>query len=503
MRDADPAPARGAEGVLKGAGLLMLLLLAAGALALYWPALDARPYGDDNSYVFDPPPSSSLEFFVKPNPYQNFYRPLGAAIHAEVARRAGATKLPVHALVLALHVLLCWLVVRGGRRLGWSRLEAGLAGLIMLVSQANALAVASVDGLSQVGATLCVYLGLYSLWLAAALENGSTMVRGLPWAGSMIAFGTALLFKETGAGFITAAAGILAILGWRSGGVRAIVRRLALLWPHAVILTGYLALRASVLAGKEPPVGGRYGLEIGPGIVENLLQLAFASLTPSSTVSVFLALRTGNTAAGAAHALATLLLVGAVTWGILRSPRAAPVPLLLLVALLVSAPVIALRHVSELYAYGLMPCVALAMGLGLGSLFRGARRAAWRVPVAAGLLLLFLAHATATRDKAARIRANGERAAELIPAIAARVPEVPRGGALHLLNAPGEGPEYSVFVCHGFNVLRDGLYRIQMEAGRRDFGIYLLQAGEWDAAPPNPAGVVRLTLEDVGHNDVR
>ena len=93
----------------------------------------------------------------------------------------------------------------------------------------------------------------------------------------------------------------------------------------------------------------------------------------------------------------------------------------------------------------------------------------------AGLLILILAllasNVVGIRQKAALMRANGERATELLNQVVTFVPEVPEGGELVLLNPPGQYVRYSTFLLPNFHVLNYGLHRIKQLGERNDFTI--------------------------------
>jgi hypothetical protein len=193
---------------------------------VYAPGLDTPRIGDDFDIVFDDPGSKVFRYFTRPNENSEFYRPLEAAFSAIVQAAAGTRTWPIQVTHICLHSLLAWWVSVVILGLGFSRLQAALGGIFMVVSQANVFAVLSNDTLSQVGATLCGCWALWNLYRAhvpsphapddAAPRNRIDRGR---YAVFIVLVVFALLFKESGISTVSLAIVLLVALKLRESGV--------------------------------------------------------------------------------------------------------------------------------------------------------------------------------------------------------------------------------------------------------------------------------------------
>ncbi|HEY1214394.1 MAG TPA: hypothetical protein VGE93_12240, partial [Bryobacteraceae bacterium] len=136
-------------------------------------------------------------------------------------------------------------------------------------------------------------------------------------------------------------------------------------------------------------------------------------------------------------------------------------------------PTFLLEHVSELYVYNAVPFVALIMGVGFGAIWR------WNNSgrAVAGILIgLFLIGQTlASRQKAALMTLNGNRAAQVISAIDGYVRQLPPHSKVDLIRAATNAPTYSVFVLNGFDVLDYGNIKLGAVLGRPDVRIDIVE----------------------------
>ena len=138
-------------------------------------------------------------------------------------------------------------------------------------------------------------------------------------------------------------------------------------------------------------------------------------------------------------------------------------------------PVVALRHVSELYAYNCTPVISILVGVALGHMWRLARRRIpWRSAAVVLVAVILGSQLVAAREKTYLMKDCGVRASQLLPQIVSCVDAVPRQGELVLLNPPVRAAAYSVFHVYGYDVLLDGLHRIQELTGRPDIKIEIL-----------------------------
>jgi len=121
----------------------------------------------------------------------------------------------------------------------------------------------------------------------------------------------------------------------------------------------------------------------------------------------------------------------------LNNPNAGPAPAScsspcnLAATSLVVTPVLLMQHVSELYAYALLPTAALLLGYGYGATLIDRRRLV-RTVAAVSLGLFVVGQAVATRVKAGQMARNGERATAHSPQrrLAWRVDPTPRSRSL-------------------------------------------------------------------------
>jgi hypothetical protein len=480
-------------------GWLPWILL--GACCLYAPGLHIPYFADDFQIVFSSPGSKILYFFAHPNPDNHFYRPIEAACAAAFQGIWGLDTLPGHLLILAIHLALGLLVARTARRLGCSPLQASLAATLMLVSQANALAVLSNDTLSQVCCTLFGYVAVICYAHGLLERHEGPAAHAVPpaaWrAAGVGAFLIALFSKETAVSFLPILAGLAAAEAWwardRAGGMR---RLLTGVLPLLAGMTVYLCVR-SWIVGHGPVVGpGRYDFHFGANVLLNSGLLLAVAVLPLSSVTVILALQSGDLGV-LTGAIACGAVIGAVVLsGIRKHPRRKTLAAVAGVGWLALCPMVALNHVSELYDYNAMPCIAILVGAGLGRVVEA--REASRLTRSVGLALvaaLVLAHGLAVRSKTDQMRANGDRASVLIEALKSWIGAIPEHGILELVNPKPSGPAYSAYLMNGFDVLSEGMAGVAVALGREDLQVQISEAdGPPESRPSDPA--LSLTLRN-------
>lgn len=231
----------------------------------------------------------------------------------------------------------------------------------------------------------------------------------------------------------------------------------------------------------------------------------FSAVTPVSSADAFVWFTTGATPASAAVITATTLFLLFVVIGLWHArARVKLIVFLASCAVLVLFPMILLNHVSELYTYNAMPFVSFLVGVGMGQYLElPGKRIRFRAAVLTFIVLVFFAHMFAVGKKAGMMRESGRRATVLLNQIEPHVHKVPPGGTMILVNPPGEIPDYSWFLCHGFNVLKCSLNRIHQLSGRHDFDIKIVEYS--DAVPgqsESDGSVVVLTLSGEGASKV-
>jgi hypothetical protein len=464
-----------------------VLLLSSLAVAI--PAIDAPYFSDDFQFVFADPALDPAHYFAWHNPHNIFYRPIQSAFLAAVQIGWGLSTWPIHSVHVVLHAALAMLVLTSLVELGFRRRDAALASLLVAVSQAAAMTVSSNDTLSQLLGVLAGYLSVRAFHASArsscrALLYDRRYLSGLAWlAVSLFSQETSVAFVAMGAFALLAGTGGIGARGRR---VRAAAARVA---PLILVLVLYLAARGAA-AGAGPGLGENdYGITVGPNIARNLAMLWVAATTPFSSVSMFTAVsapdRMTLAALGVVYA-AFAAIVGAGLW---RRRRHGRLWRLWVLALLSVASIVPVNHVSELYAYQLLPVAAAIVAWGLGGLHDAAGRSAWIVVVAA----VIASHALAAHSKATLLDENARRAATLLDPVVAHARGLARGGELVLRNPAHSPPEYSMFRMSGFNYLRHADFYIARRAGRDDISVRIAPADEPGLAPA--PGRVILVLD--------
>jgi hypothetical protein len=466
------------------------LICCALTVLLYLPWLSAPYYSDDFLFYFAPPPPHLYDFFRMPGASAQLYRPAESIILRIIQSRFGFHTVAIHLVAIAAHASLCSMVWLAATRLKLTRFAALIAVACMLLTQVAPPALLGNDSMSQaMGAALCAL----SLLIASvayqnrAYLNGSGNLRASPnlldIAGA-VAFFAGLLFKETGLGLVFPIALLSFLPGFRkSGWFSGVKATVAQMLPYAGLTLVYLFLRL----GARGPLsgGGSYRIGLGFNVPRNLAQEAIALINPVSSVGVFIGAVTRSYGVLLVAALASGVVLIALTVGLWRIPA---VPKFLLVcAACALVPAILLEHVSELYAYNAAPYFALLVGLAAGSL--GQRR---KQALAIALGLTIGSQIFADRQKAALMDANGKAAERLLPAIQQYIDHMPAGGEIILAQLPVAEPRYSIYLLHGLDVLAIGCWHFGAIFGRPDVAVTLMPMEEAMALPPDRT---RLMLE--------
>lgn len=336
------------------------------------------------------------------------------------------------------------------RRWNSSRLQAAIGSIFMAAAQANVLAVASLDTLSQVGATLFGFAALYPLLAGPSAlrrdpqaETSANPNRWLVLPPVLLAL--SLFFKESGLSYgLMIGSGIL-VREWRRGsGANRLLRIVTRISPVFAVSVLYLLLRAQTAAAGPTFGPGGYDLRFGANIPGNAILLAVGGSIPVSSVRVFESLSREDLARGSAMLVAGLGFALLVAFGVRRRGAGDRRLHFALAALLVLAflPMAIMNHVSELHVYNAMPLFAMLSGAGLGSLLerrdlaKADRTLLWAVSA-----ILPVARVLSVWEKIRLMADNVERAARLLQAVVSSVDTVPRGGTLFLVNPDPAGPE--------------------------------------------------------------
>lgn len=467
---------------MPGARTRFLLLIPATLLLLVvlGPVLTGPFFSDDFQFVLDDPTRHVLGSFGELHPYR-LYRPLQLSIIALSQTLFGETTLPVRIVAMAVHLALIALILRAFGRLGLSLAAASAATLWLASSQLLPPAVGGNDTISLV---LGTFFGSLAAWWLWPVPARGVRERRLGYA--LVAYTLALLSKESSLGYLPVLAALLAVPP-RESARRAVLVALAL----SGVTVGYLLLRQS-LGAEGPRFGPDGNWTFGTNLLVNAVQLGITSLLSVSTVDVFTGVMRkewGVVLLAGAGLLALAIIVGAG----LGPRRIFGLAIGTVLSLAVLAPVLPMRHVSELYAYALLPPAALLVGVGVGGAWSrgGTGRRAGLVLV---LVLLVLGQADAARRKSRDMARNGHVAGPLLGQLIAVARHLPSGGTLILVEPEPARPQYSVYHMDGFRLTPpEEIVRL---SGRKDLHVLQLPANATALSESVATGTLRLTLAE-------
>ncbi|GIV51970.1 MAG: hypothetical protein KatS3mg038_2491 [Candidatus Kapaibacterium sp.] len=477
----------------------LFLLMLLGTAILYAQGLSIGYYGDDFQYIFARPGEMIWRIFVEPNPAHAWYRPLSSALIAATQALVGWETWPIHAVNILLHALLAWLVVRFLQREGFSLPYQVAAALVMIASQANAAAILQTDTTSQIAGT---YFGCLTLWLLYrdASEDRSDARHSIPsrvhW-GALATFALSLLSKESSLGFLPMI-GVLFVAAerhnqpWKQRLVRALVATL----PYAAIVGFYFALRAAIGIPTTLQVDEYRTVRLGPNVLVNIAQLAFAAVIPTSTVTGYFTLTSGTVLEKVLLILATGAVVGVAGYGLWHCREHRRVlGVAALFALMGMFPTAMINRVSELYVYNSFPFFAVLLGVGFGRTWELIRsRRALVILFSIGAFVLGLSHIVAISQKASLAYLNGIRARGLLEQLVRYAESAPPNTAIVLLRQVEQEdrrlklyrlleprpfqaglsvwsigyPKYSVYVLDDYSLLAGNPYLLGIITSRTD-----------------------------------
>jgi hypothetical protein len=101
----------------------------------------------------------------------------------------------------------------------------------------------------------------------------------------------------------------------------------------------------------------------------------------------------------------------------------------------------------------------------------------WSI-IAVSVVLLSTMNVLAIQSKAHLMNANGERSSLLLSRIIPYLEKIGKDDQLLLLDPTPDGVEYSVFLMSGFNVLDEGLNRINQLSRRADLRIKVISQSQ-------------------------
>jgi hypothetical protein len=401
----------------------------------------------------------------------------------------------VQGLAMFCHIAASAFIFLGLIRLGLPRTSALLASVLFVTHPTAASAVLGNDSTSQLHSG---WLSLLGAWLIAS-SMGLIPVPELSVAGpdgirkgrfllGLLAIVVALLFKETALGFLLVA-GLLVLLAACRNNIDWKAASLTLL-TSAAVLGGYMLLRRTM--GLSMPTAGSTAVAIGMNIPRNLLQLFMASVTPVSSVQIYVATVEHAWLLLAGLALGPLLVVAALVYGLLRPTKEHSIRNTAVFAgsiLCVFFPAFMVYHVSELYAYAALPLVtgviALAIRKTNGKPFVGQ-------VIALVAIIIATIQVQAVWSKAKLMKQNGEASERLVGQLVEVVRKLPPNTTLYLQDMQGNQPAYSVYLERGFAPITDAARYIKYLADRPDVTIRFVR--DKTAIPENPRGVIVVPL---------
>jgi hypothetical protein len=401
----------------------------------------------------------------------------------------------VQGLAMFCHIAASAFIFLALIRLGLPRTSALLASVLFVTHPTAASAVLGNDSTSQLHSG---WLSLLGAWLIAS-SMGLIPVPELSVAGpdgirkgrfllGLLAIVVALLFKETALGFLLVA-GLLVLLAACRNNIDWKAASLTLL-TSAAVLGGYMLLRRTM--GLSMPTAGSTAVAIGMNIPRNLLQLFMASVTPVSSVQIYVATVEHAWLLLAGLALGPLLVVAALVYGLLRPTKEHSIRNTAVFAgsiLCVFFPAFMVYHVSELYAYAALPLVtgviALAIRKTNGKPFVGQ-------VIALVAIIIATIQVQAVWSKAKLMKQNGEASERLVGQLVEVVRKLPPNTTLYLQDMQGNQPAYSVYLERGFAPITDAARYIKYLADRPDVTIRFVR--DKTAIPENPRGVIVVPL---------
>jgi hypothetical protein len=378
---------------------------------------------------------------------------------------------PMHVLTLFFHVSVCLLVYHVCFQMGMDRLQSFLSSLYMLVSQTNVMAVSGNDTLSQILVTFFGCLSLWTIWKATSAGPAVYKSNAL-FAISLAFFILCLLSKETAVSFFLQALAILAF----SGAQRKIPAFRLIIWGSAFSLAvvAYWILHTSLPLRNASFGYGPYNVYPGLNVLANSMQFFCSLLSPLSTVDMFKAFFYKNMAFLIFSALSLGMVSALCIWGIVKSEHRKNVLWVVVLGAAGFFPLVIVRHVSELYTYQFAPFFSIAAGTAFGHLLKSADK---KVVTVFTLIIIFAIYASGifnVEKKIIAMKKNGDQAQELISQLVSPIKNAPQDAYVYLVNPQKKGPEYSMFMFNGFNVLEYGLLPICHLLQRDDVAVAIV-----------------------------
>jgi hypothetical protein len=440
-------------------------ILALLGLLLYGYGLGISRYYDDFSMFFEEPQKQLYSLFYETSPTNPFYRPITTSLFCLVQLIGNNNVVPIHIVNIVLHALLGLLIVTAALRMGLSRPIAWGAAFFFTITQANGIALLSNDTFAQILVALFGYASLYFGYfhLYGTTDKNRNVFKSPYVYTTAGLYALGLLSKEAGISFLLCHV-MLVIVAVISGGRQTLRAGGITLGILGVITAGFLLVYMNV-AAIQPRLGSdHYSFQIGPGIVTNTFMMLLSALYVGSTASLVELAGRHEWVRAAGAFVPTLLFAATLIYGYCITPKRRLVLLLAGITFLAMIPVVALRHISELYVYNCMPAISILVGLvtaqAADRFIRSNRQRG--VPVIAILVITFTGlNIGAIVDKTARMY----RVVTHCETIAKRVVDcaggLRTGDTLRLVSGDNCRVPYSVFSLSAITTLEDVAIRLQ------------------------------------------
>jgi len=427
---------------------------------LYADSLSAWYFLDDFDYFFLPDPLGVIgSEFMKANPFNaKFWRPIQSTLLATQQAGVGLAVWPCHLLQLGFHAALAIATWWLARYLGANSVGALATALFCTVSQSAAQAVVGVDTLSQVGATALLTLAVAALCQSIKLHGVADLYQSRHYWAAVGLFAAALLMKETAfCGFLLFAVVLVGVAPRGAGKHTALAWGIARrLLPFMVVFVLYALWRERIVESTPLSLGERYRFVLGLNTVGNTAMLFGSVISPISPQRLL-----GWWHAGQHVHLAAATMLTAILWGIvltgLRRVRRPILISLLASAVAATLPMVLLHRVTEVYAYNLIPPIAVFFGLATGAIVRKAGpELAGRGGVAMlAITALIVVNAVSASDTTRQMVRNGQLSKQLYLDVAAALKRTPDNCTLTVVDPGGDDAwEYSVILRRPSTILR-------------------------------------------------
>lgn len=477
-----------------------LIIFSLIGLSVYFIGIGIQYYEDDFQFVFNSPSSKLFYYFFNNNPENNFYRPIQASFLAFIQTYFGLNTVPIHITQIFMHILLAWLVFTAMLKLGFSKTQAVVGAIFMIISQANAHAVLSLDTLSQISGVLfgCISIFLFYLFtINTQNTNGKIFTRNAYYYLSVLTLFLAYLSKESSISYFPILLGVIVLTRMKQGRTFPISQTIVTALPFIFITLLYLVARSFIVEAHPSFGNNRYDFHIGINIIQNQAMFLFAASTPISSVTIFSVFKNAEFIHFAIAMIITLVFLFLVVYGWWFSKQHRKLLILFGIFAIISLfPMALMNRVSELYVYNCMPFISIIVGAGLGIQLKRCQTSRIKYGLIMVVMsLLVISQVVAVQSKALLMKANGERATRLLNEIIPYLDQIPEKGALFLLNPPSTQVEYSVFLIRGFNVFKGGLHRIKDLSGRYDLSINIIEYADLEKIKAQQACLI-LKFDD-------